>query len=304
MTRAFRTTRRALTLLELLVVISILLLLLGLFIGVGVNVTRNQKASQTRGVLEALNRALDEYMIANSNNLPRFDATLYAGVPGYDGPNADPAGPNAYLASHASSEPQMPQRPDASVFIRQARGIGDVDSILNQIPERFLILTTAPPSAAPAAPLVLRQNMLNTAPSVIDAWSDPEWRDMRGDTTMAGMMVAWPIREQSLIYYVHPNNRRDRTGSPNEFPDAQELYGACVNGRPYFLSAGPDGFYGHPSEISEIETHYDMTARDGESPVDYFNRVLRQARLDNLYSAPVDIDFRVSIDVISEFPQP
>lgn len=303
MTSAMPNPRRAFTLLELLVVLGILLLLIGLFIGVGVNVTRNQKASQTRGVLEALNRALDEYMIANSDNIPPFVREAYACVPGHDGPfgRDEDGGLIVSPAIFINNVDIMPQRPDAAVFIRQARGIGDVDSILGQVPERFLIVTSIPESAV-LAPCPVG-NVTSAAPSVVDAWAVTDWMGLQGGTGAASVQAAWPILEQSLIYYVHPNNRRNRgTGGPGpEFPDAQELYGSCVNGRPYFVSAGVDGFYGHPMELREIETYYSMTRRQGENDDDYFNRVLRQARLDNLYSTPVDIEFRVDIDVIMQF---
>lgn len=307
MIRALHTSRRAFTLLELLVVLGILLLLIGLFIGVGVNVTRNQKVSQTRGVLEALNRALDEYMIANSGNIPRFRRDDYLCVPGHDGPfGRAPNGqllvsPNQYL----NDSEIMPQRPDASVFVRQASGIGDVDAALGQLPERFLVVTSVP-SGAVVGPCN-EQIATSAAPSVVDAWGDPNWRGLDGALDAESVQAAWPILEQSLIYYVHPDNRRNRTpgsGTSPDFPDAQELYGSVVNSRPYFFSAGPDGFYGHPSELRLIETAYSMAQRDGEDDESYFNRVLRQARLDNLYSTPVDIEFRVSMDVIQAFLTP
>src|SRR5690606_36743971 len=117
---------------------------------------------------------------------------------------------------------------------------------------------------------------------------------------------AWPIREQSLIYYVHPNNRRSRAdASLDEYPDAQELYGACVNGRPYFFSAGPDGFYGHPDELASIINYYGMQPHSGgESDEEFWNRALLEARKDNLYSMPVDINFMINESVFQYFCPP
>lgn len=284
--------RRAFTLLELLVVISIIAILIGLLIGAGVAVTRNGKRNATKGALEALNRALDEYIIANGNNIPPFNALDYACTPGGDGPNGD-TNTSAYV-----SNGYMPQRPDASVFIRQARGIGDVDAILGAIPDRFLIVTAAPRTATPIPEC--QGNEFDTAPSVVDAWSDSDWPGIVGDPTDSAVIErAWPIRKQSLIYYVHPNNRRDRSDPAlDQFPDAQELYGSTVNARPYFFSAGPDGFYGHPDEIPQIAAFYGIDIT-GANPNDAKNLALKKAREDNLYSAPVNIDFRVADGVLN-----
>jgi len=297
-----RPSRRAFTLLELLVVITILLVLIGLFIGAGVAITGNQKKSQTRGVLEALNRALDEYMIANANNIPPFVREAYACVPGGDGPYGSRVDGSHIVpdSTYMMDTDSMPQRPDASVFIRQARGIGAVDSILSQLPSQFLIVTAIPEDLVSAGANCPIGNLTNSAPSVVDAWAVDDWQGLQGDSGGVNADTAWPILEQSLIYYVHPNNRRDRSAASSleEYADAQELYGSCVNGRPYFFSAGPDGFYGHPREIPEIVARFNLTQRQGENDDDYWNRALREARNDNLYSAPIDIDFRVNVDVI------
>jgi len=299
MTSPARPSRRAFTLLELLVVIGIIAILIGLLVGAGVAVLRNGKTSGTRGVLQSLDRALGEYMMANNNNIPPFSAAQFACVPGRDGPNGlfsgnDPNGdtnPAAYISSG-----RMPQRPDSSVFVRQARGIGDVDSILGAIPDRFSVVTAIPRDSP--TDTNCGDNEFDASPSFIDSWANTQWRGLEGSIGTA-VETAWPIREQSLIYYVHPNNRRDRSDTAtDQYPDAQELYGDTVNGRPYFFSAGPDGFYGHPDEFLDILKHYGMAKLSTETDPEFQNRVLKQARLDNLYSMPVNIDFTISDAVL------
>lgn len=299
MKRIMRTHHeRGFTLIELLVVMTILTILLGLFIGAGVAVTRNARASATKNILLSLDRALEECMMANGGALPPFNRLAYAGVPGYDGPNGD-ASPMNYVTA---PDAPMPQRPDASVFIRQAKGIGDVDAILASIPERFLVLTVIPQDQAPNHADV-QANFADVSPSVVDSWADESWQ---GYSATGDVTSAWRIREQSLIYYVHPNNRRARAdASLDAFPDAQELYGACANGRPYFMSAGPDGFYGHPEEIAAIVAHYGLAKQSsGESDEAFWNRALLQARKDNLYSTPVDINFSIKSSVLQNFNPP
>lgn len=297
MTTRRGTSRRGFTLLELLVVISIIVILVSLLVGAGLAVTRNSRANATKGVLESLNRALDEFIVENNNNIPPFDRESYAAVPGWDGPNGgDPD--TDYLNE---SDNPMPQRPDASVFVRQARGVGEVDAILAGVPERFVIPTAVPRSVTVGGGSIIEANMYDTAPSFVDAWASTDWPGI-ADLGSGGFEDAWPIRDQTLIYYIHPNNRRDRSPSGNpEFPDAQELYGSIVNGRPYFLSAGPDRFYGHPEEGPDIQSFYGMSQVPGESEEEFKNRVLRKAREDNIYSAPVNIDFVIDPDVIQEF---
>ena len=100
------------------------------------------------------------------------------------------------------------RRPDTAVFLKQAKGVGVVDDIVKSIPARFLVPTITPGDPDPT-------------PSVVDAWAKKDWAD------------PFPVAGQTLVYYVHPDNKL-----------ANQLYGRCINKRPYFLSAGPDNFYG------------------------------------------------------------
>jgi len=200
-----RTTqsRAGFTLLELLIVIGIITLLVGVLLAVGLRAIRSQDERATKNVLISLDRALSEYILV-AGSIPKYNAQAYAQVPGPDNtPGLD--------------------RPDSSVFIRQATGYGEVDAIIRGIPERFLITTVTGPESDPIAG--------DTTPSVIDAWAvvDELWQ------------APFPVAAQQLVYYVHPEN-----------VIAQELFGRCVNGRPYFMSAGPDRKYGFESEYSEI----------------------------------------------------
>ncbi len=195
--------RTAFTLIELLVVIIIIVILVGIIAGVGAGLARDSRGQLTRDLLATLDRMVVEYE-ATTGNLPPYVveqdvATSYNGYPGPDNiVETYGTGPNN---RHA-------RRPDASVFLRQMKGVGVADDIAKAIPAKFLVTTITGGDSDPT-------------PSVVDAWSKKDW--------------AAPYRadEQTLIYYIHPSNKL-----------ANDLYGRCVNRRPYFLSAGPDNQYG------------------------------------------------------------
>lgn len=220
--------RRGFTLIEVLVVVSIMVILLGLVIGVGVSVFKNQRAAATRGVLTALDRALDEY-ITSTNAAPAYDYRDYEQVPGPDvAAGAGPAGSGRFFAAYQGAT--HPTRPDAAVFIKQAYGVGEVQKIVTSMGERFLRPTIGPSGVGD--PL----KASDTTPSVVDAWATDEWPN---HFEAPSSPSRWYPLNQQLIYYVHPKNAL-----------AQDLYGKCVNGRPYFLSAGDDLRYGLKSDFN------------------------------------------------------
>jgi|GEM_PF-1350240 len=280
----------AFTLIELLIVITIISILISITIGVGFSVVQNQGRATTVGVLKALDGALDEF-IAETGVVPRYISTAYARMPGLDiepgdRENLDDTGTGDFAFSDFLGR-MHPRRPDASVFLSQTLGYGKVDSILQAVPSRFVVLTIPNKSvndceSASGAPGSNDIVDCDTTPSIIDAWGDPAWGTQNG--AMNGPY--FPTAAQQLIYYVHPSNRL-----------ARALYGDTSNDRPYFLSAGPDKLYGLPEEFTAVGKDL-FTAKDrqfrrmqGESDNDFKQRVLREARADNITSYPVDLEF-------------
>lgn len=206
-----RSRPRGFTLVEVLVVVGIIAVLLGLVAGVGPLVFSNQKRAQTSQLLNTLDRALDEYSNA-AGGVPKFVVDQYENTPGLD---------NQLVPYSIAGGEMFPARPDAAVFLAQIKGVGECDAIISGIPSQFLRNTPNPGAPTPDP------NGGADAPSIIDSWGKPEWA------------APWNVAEQQLVYYVHPNNIL-----------AQDLFGKCVNRRPYFMSAGADLKYGFTSEAA------------------------------------------------------
>ena len=240
MTRCRTTTgsiRQAFTLIELLVVIIIIVILVGIIAGVGAGLARDSRGQLTRDVLATLDRIVSEYEAA-TGNLPPYivDTDIADSYNGYPGPDNT-------VESYGSGQNNMhARRPDASVFLRQAKRVGVVDDILKAIPARFLIVTI-PRNAS-------NDVDRDPTPSVVDAWGRKDWAE------------PFNADQQTLIYYIHPKNTL-----------ANQLYGRCVNGRPYFLSAGPDKFYGTtrdagtPTEAEAIKALDDNLTSYAPGPI-------------------------------------
>lgn len=294
--RGVTIRRRGFTLVELLVVVTIIVVLLGLVSGVGFVVIQNQKVTVTRGVVSALDRALDEYMQQNGGNIPsmNFVGGLpedYVGVPGPDVAATDA---NYFRVYPIAGGPRRyPIRPDAAVFLRQAMGYGQVQSIVSGMGEAFLRLTTTPDGATDVSGLMNQWNRdTDVTPSVMDAWADLAWKSpwrLMEETGNASIPGA-PESLQSLVIYVHPENKL-----------AQAIYGKCEAGRPYFMSPGPDGFYGLWTESPRIIQHYGLKMEGGDVS-EFKQRTARKAREDNVYSGPVKWDFELEGDVLSLWP--
>jgi hypothetical protein len=135
------------------------------------------------------------------------------------------------------------RRPDSAVFVRQASGYGQVDGIIKAIPQQFLQTTILPPDPGDPEPYA---GSRDPTPTVVDSWARDEgaWEldEFGVDADPHGQRGATKVGQQTVLY-VHPGNSL-----------AQDLYGKCINGRPYFMSAGPDKRYGLTIEVPDAVT--------------------------------------------------
>ncbi|MEM1424440.1 MAG: prepilin-type N-terminal cleavage/methylation domain-containing protein [Planctomycetota bacterium] len=232
------------TLLEIIVVVAIITILVALSFAVGALVVRGGQERATQGVLGSLDRALDEYMASSGGVAPPYQPELYREVPG----DLD------ILTTYQGLD--QPRRPDATVFISTVSGTGEAGEIINAIPEQFRFIRSAVSTGIGGS-----ASDTIDAPSILDAWSDGDWRR------------PFNAKDASIILYVHPENGL-----------AQDLFGECKNDRPYFLSAGADTLYGLNDDP------FIPTALDGsDNPAGrHTYQTVLAAQEDNLTSYPVD----------------
>ena len=266
MTRACATnprpTRGAFTVLELVIVLGVVAILMGLILGVGPRVVENQRKQATTTLLLALDRILDEYMQENNGLAPRYNPFDYEFIPGRR--FAEPTSPEQIPEQYPpSSSSEHVRHPDAAVFLRQTSLTLGADAITRAIPERYIVRTSIFQDAE-------GEEIGLGALTILDAWGEVErgWSARGADfSTPTGQPPddrAWPVYGATFIHYVHPENEL-----------AQELYGRCVNNRPYFFSAGPDRRYGVTNQFNR--------ANPGVRNSQFTDNALR-ALEDNIYS--------------------
>lgn len=194
--------RAGFTLLELIIVITVIVILVALVAGVGVRIIESRHEENTKSLLRTLDSALEEFIIAADGNIPPYNVEAYRQLQGEEA-----------IAQYDNEDHAF--QPDCQIFFIQARGRGQVDTVISAIPERYLRVTSTERLRGDAAQGDSASLEQLATPSVFDDFP-----------------------AERRIIYVHPDNRL-----------AQDLFGRCTNGRPYFMSAGKDGLYGLGGEV-------------------------------------------------------
>lgn len=246
MNRANRSTSRSsgFTLIEVLIAIAVIAVLIAAVFAVGQRVIARQKINQTKGVLESLDRALEEYRI-ESRVFPRLETDNYLDVlwrneNGGQSPVVDEETQQTFLGGVRTYRGEdFTWLPNAAFFLFVAEGYENIDSILGGIPSQF------------SETVQIDNGVFRT--QILDAWEQP-------------------------VLFVTPDN-----------PLAQAIFGSCPSDRPYFMSAGPDGHYGVPTDIG-------ANGLTG----DELRRKLDQYREDNVYSlTPGSVDASFDLGTLS-----
>jgi len=253
-----RHGRSAFTLIELLVVLGIIALLVSITLLVGKQVKVSSETRFTQDTIRVLDSVMDAYLHATSE--PPDPWVLLGADPN------DPSLPltKRFLAADARDmqhvgdptiRPSGNQMLDGmAVFFHQASRVPEANSVLMSLPPRATVLCDPDGPAGAGQPLMM---------SVLDAWKRPiryVHPAFQGDVVGSlATNTATPNtpRDPAEMFgaatsgqqYVCNQIRRNHVGKmPVSSSRAEDLAdsdgGVCPGGRPYFYSAGSDGFVG------------------------------------------------------------
>jgi len=248
------TSRRtAFTLLELLVVIAIIVVLVGIILAVGAALGSAGDRTRTETTLQILSGALDEWENKSNRSLTwGADGYLFNGATldraVYDMQSYDPGpeAPNNRQRSHVFLVTEV---------LNTVARSSDIREVLAQIDDEHLITYNPAQSHEWLRAGYIGKDGQGACEPDLN-WNG--WEAEMQDTNMpwaGGLTVldAWdrPIR------VVHPGREWQPTdvfANPpfNSAPDAdgtirtpyENVYGVCVNARPFFVSSGPDRAFG------------------------------------------------------------
>jgi len=272
--RTIHPARPAFTLIELLVVMGIILALASLTLVIGGRVLDSRKAATTEQMVTGLDGILEMYVQDRRGAMP------------------PPPGPEWWINDNGQAPQNNGWDDLTSGFAEITNRYGgaavsdvtvdnDITPVTDQDPvtgEREYIRPTS-------GLFTYQVRGSSGADEALGRFPSTQLAPIRA-TGMVAVIDAWGDAKEPQyrhILYVHPSNQR-----------AQQLYGFCQNGRPYFLSAGPDGIYGSvhdlPNKTARNELRRYGTAQagpyrtwDGERVAKFF----REAKADNVASYPV-----------------
>jgi len=235
--------RRAFTLLELLVVFTIIAILISVFMLVGHKIMAGSKTRATQNVLQTLDQAMEAYTQAKGRFPDRFiDANKN------EFPLAD-----AYLGGT--------QIPSGEFTLEVLKSEPASAAIIQKIPSEFI--ETVDTTNATPIPAINGVSAVKTSPSgttsitfirVKDAWGKPirfvhpSFHGIYGTGTNPARDVT--LRQNGAIQPPISISRSWSVSSGGGDPtfSGQGDGGFCKGGRPYFYSAGADG---NPASVED-----------------------------------------------------
>ena len=263
-TRRSRHTGRAFTLIEIMVVISIILVLASLVLGVGSALLRRAERSQVESAMTIMESAFTEWDAQTGRPV-----TYNGAFNSLTAPTAEifpvPNGGELFDVR----EPGTPPAPNSAgnrLIYTRARGAGVFTvNLLAQLESIRPMLAGIPPSMLRAEANTSSYpatNILSGTPSVLYAPSAKSTANAK-DSTRSELVDTWGGR----IAFVFPG-RAFRFGLDSGLPDsdgtvrtpAENLLGVCTNRRICLVSAGPDGLFGVPGESTPDSATIQNTA--------------------------------------------
>lgn len=255
---------RAFTLIEIMVVISIILVLASLVLGVGSALLRRAERSQVESAMTIMESAFTEW--EGQTGRP---VTYNGAFNSLTAPTAEifPSGATAEVFDvREPGAPPAPNNAGNKLIYTRARGIGVYTvNLLSQLESIRPMLAGIPPSMLrpeanssnyPAG------NASTGTPAVLYAPSAKSSVTAK-DSSRSELVDTWGGR----IAFVFPG-RAYRFGVDSGLPDSdgtvrtpvENLLGVCTNRRICLVSAGPDGLFGVPGESTPDSATVQNTA--------------------------------------------
>jgi type II secretory pathway pseudopilin PulG len=248
---------RAFTLLEIMIVIGVILTLMTLVLGVGSALLRNAEKSQVESAMAIMESALNEYEAQMGRQLTFNGAWNAGGTQQIFPVGINPAtGDTLFDVRDAGVPPAPANGTNAPVmWAARARGAGVFTvNLLRQVDAVRPIMAGISPGLLrpePNTPDYPARNIGGTGATLYV----PSAKQGAGprDSTRSEFADAWGNR----IAFVFPG-RAFRFGSDAGLPDPdgtvrtpyENVFGVCTNRRICLVSAGADGLFGLPGEIT------------------------------------------------------
>ena len=263
-TRRSHHVDRAFTLIEIMVVISIILVLASLVLGVGSALLRRAERSQVESAMTIMESAFTEWEGQTGRPVTyngAFDSLTAPTTEIYPVPNG-----GELFDVREPGTPPAPNNSGNKLIYTRARGAGVFTvNLLSQLEAIRPMLAGIPPSMLRAEANTSSYpatNILSGTPAVLYAPSAKSTANTK-DSTRSELVDTWGGR----IAFVFPG-RAFRFGLDSSLPDsdgtvrtpAENLLGVCTNRRICLVSAGPDGLFGVPGESTPDSTTIQNTA--------------------------------------------
>ncbi len=263
-TRRSHHVDRAFTLIEIMVVISIILVLASLVLGVGSALLRRAERSQVESAMTIMESAFTEWEGQTGRPVTyngAFDSLTAPTTEIYPVPNG-----GELFDVREPGTPPAPNNSGNKLIYTRARGAGVFTvNLLSQLEAIRPMLAGIPPSMLRAEANTSSYpatNILSGTPAVLYAPSAKSTANTK-DSTRSELVDTWGGR----IAFVFPG-RAFRFGLDSSLPDsdgtvrtpAENLLGVCTNRRICLVSAGPDGLFGVPGESTPDSATIQNTA--------------------------------------------
>ena len=207
------------TLIEMMIVIGIIALLAALTLGISNIVLQNSEISRTKDTLRLLDMALQEWELEMGRSITYKGAGIPIGTI-YDIDAEYPPPPFTQYA-------ELPDPDFSSV------NAGDIpfETMENRIEHLFLVLVQSEAATEILSKILPSNFDEDNKNLVVDSWGN----------AIGIVFPGRPLAGSDLIYQW----AEDESGDLTIREIAEDGLGSCINLRPYFVSAGPDGMWGY-----------------------------------------------------------